>query len=51
MIEKYEEEKTKKIKVIILGSIGVGKTCLVTRYKTKNLSKILHQHQVQILLQ
>ena len=29
-----EEERNNEIKVIILGSIGVGKTCLITRYNT-----------------
>ena len=29
-----KEEDSTEIKVIILGSVGVGKTCLITRYKT-----------------
>ena len=28
------EETPNEIKIIILGSVGVGKTCLITRYKT-----------------
>ena len=28
------EDLTSEIKIIILGSVGVGKTCLITRYKT-----------------
>ena len=28
------EETQNEIKIIILGSVGVGKTCLITRYKT-----------------
>ncbi len=39
MTEKYEEETPNQIKVIILGSVGVGKTSLVTRYKTKKFVK------------
>ena len=26
--------ETNEIKIIILGSVGVGKTCIITRYKT-----------------
>ena len=36
-----ENDKANEIKVILLGSIGVGKTCLITRYKTgKFLDKL-----------
>ena len=35
MDEKNEEEIYDEIKVILLGSSGVGKTSLITRYKTR----------------
>ena len=35
MSEKDEGEITNEIKVIVLGSVGVGKTSLITRYKTR----------------
>ena len=39
MSEKDEEEINNQIKIIILGSIGVGKTSLITRYKHKKFIK------------
>ena len=47
-----EEERNNEIKVIILGSIGVGKTCLITRYNTgkfiENLPSTQGANYVQI---
>ena len=39
MSEKDEEEINNQIKVVILGSVGVGKTSLITRYKTRKFIK------------
>ena len=39
MSEKDEEEINNQIKVVILGSVGVGKTSLITRYKTRKFLK------------
>ena len=39
MSEKDEEEINNQIKVVILGSVGVGKTSLITRYKTRRFIK------------
>ena len=48
MSKKDEVGLNNQIKVIILGSPGVGKTALITRYKTRKF-KIFLQHLVQTL--